>query len=167
MSDPPLSVPVVKRCSSCGEHRALSEFGRRSAARDGLQSRCRSCCRRWYVENRTEHIANVRRISTKARRARRAKVLSYLLEHPCVDCGEGDPCVLEFDHVRGTRHADVGQLLRDASWARVEAEIAKCEIRCANCHRRATARRGDWSKASGHSCVETSQEQGLVLFVSA
>jgi hypothetical protein len=156
----------MKRCSTCGDEKALSEFNRRAKAHDGLQSRCRECSRHWYLRNRAEHIVNVRKIAERARAQRRAKLLAYLLEHPCVDCGERDPCVLEFDHVRGIKEGNISHLLQNASWQRVEAEIAKCEVRCANCHRRATARRADWNKAAGHFCEETRPERALGFFAS-
>lgn len=72
----------------------------------------------------------------------------YLCEHPCVDCGERDPVVLELDHVRGDKRDNIANLIRSGrSWEPIRAEIAKCEVRCANCHRRATARRnGTWKK---------------------
>jgi hypothetical protein len=71
---------------------------------------------------------------------------AYLLEHPCVDCGEADPIVLEFDHVRGVKAADVSNLVKGvASRARLETEIAKCDVRCANCHRRRTTRTFGWN----------------------
>jgi hypothetical protein len=74
--------------------------------------------------------------------AAKAYVRQHLLTHPCVDCGEHDPVVLEFDHVTGQKVRDVGSMAR-AGWnlAAIQAEIAKCEVRCANCHRRITARR--------------------------
>ena len=47
--------------------------------------------------------------------------------------------VLEFDHVGDDKVANVSSLARrSAAWERIEAEIAKCEVRCANCHRRRT-----------------------------
>ena len=69
----------------------------------------------------------------------------YLLEHPCVDCGETDPVVLAFDHVRGEKVGALSNMSRrQFSIAKLDAEIAKCEVRCANCHARKTAREQGW-----------------------
>src|SRR5678816_1874959 len=50
------AVDHQKRCNTCKQMRALSEFNVRTAAADGLQSRCRECCREWYLKHRAEHI---------------------------------------------------------------------------------------------------------------
>jgi hypothetical protein len=63
----------------------------------------------------------------------------YLESAPCVDCGEGDPVVLDFDHVGVKRHGVVELAYREASIASLKREIAVCAVRCANCHRRRTA----------------------------
>ena len=103
-------------------------------------------CRREYNKayyRRTPDKNLLRRAGKKgAIAAAKAYVLQYLLTHPCVDCGEDDSVVLEFDHVTGNKLSDVGSMAR-AGWnlAAIQAEIAKCEVRCANCHRRVTARR--------------------------
>ena len=64
------------------------------------------------------------------------------------DCGANDPRVLEFDHRDPNTKLDHVTSLarRGAAWARIEAEIAKCDIRCANCHRRRTAAQFNWPK---------------------
>ena len=62
------------------------------------------------------------------------------MTHPCVECGEADPVVLEFDHVRD-KSFDIGQKLLHHSREAIVREIAKCEGVCANCHRRRTSRR--------------------------
>ena len=67
-------------------------------------------------------------------------------EHPCVDCGETDPIVLEFDHLRDKKFS-IAKGWRGHEWQKVLDEIAKCEVVCANCHRRRTARRGGFSRA--------------------
>jgi len=65
---------------------------------------------------------------------------AYLRDHPCVDCGISDPLVLEFDHVSGMKRASVSQLTRQALPTKtIDEEIGKCQVRCANCHRRRTA----------------------------
>ena len=72
----------------------------------------------------------------------RARVLEYLWNHSCVDCGESDPIILEFDHVTGKKRESISLAVsRGWGWASIEAEIAKCEVRCANCHARKTARK--------------------------
>lgn len=79
-------------------------------------------------------------------------VLAVLQFAGCVDCGERDPVVLDFDHV-GPKRRTIAQLTPVASLQRLKEEIAQCEVRCCNCHRMVTyARRGgtwrdgqDWS----------------------
>jgi hypothetical protein len=73
-------------------------------------------------------------------------LVAFLREHPCMDCGESDPVVLEFDHLRD-KEFGIAQGLRDREWQSVLDEIAKCDVVCANCHRRRTARRGGFARA--------------------
>lgn len=78
-----------------------------------------------------------------ARRRERAKahLLAHLRSHPCVDCGSDDPIVLEFDHLRD-KTAALTQLAHDGvRLSRLDEEIAECEVVCAACHRKRTARR--------------------------
>lgn len=60
-------------------------------------------------------------------------------EQPCVDCGiELPPMIMEMDHVRGEKEFSLAQARltsRDITAERLEAEIAKCDVRCPNCHR--------------------------------
>src|SRR6476620_3333393 len=66
-------------------------------------------------------------------------ILNYLLTNPCTDCGETDPVVLDFDHVKGIKTANVSTLMNNGnSIENLIKEIEKCEIRCANFHRRKT-----------------------------
>lgn len=54
----------------------------------------------------------------------------------CLDCGEKDIRVLEFDHVKDTKINDVSSLVwRACSIQTIKNEINKCEVVCANCHR--------------------------------
>ena len=71
----------------------------------------------------------------------RLYALEYLSTHPCVDCGESDPAVLDFDHVTGEKNNDVSVIIgRGSSIEALKREIDLCVVRCANCHRKKTAR---------------------------
>lgn len=73
----------------------------------------------------------------------RKYVWEYLLAHPCVGCGERDPVVLDFDHVKGQKKNGVSEMVNDEYGLElIKEEIEKCVVRCANCHRRRTARIG-------------------------
>jgi uncharacterized protein YcfJ len=87
-------------------------------------------------------MQRIRRNGAARVAANRARVDEYLLTHPCVDCGMTDLVVLEFDHVRGVKVAAVSALVTGGyPWTKIDAEIAKCDVRCANCHRRVTVER--------------------------
>lgn len=69
-------------------------------------------------------------------------VTEYLQTHPCVDCGNTDVRVLEFDHVRGKKLGNISHAVHQ-TWSEEKLlnEIAKCEVRCCNCHRIVTIER--------------------------
>ena len=75
------------------------------------------------------------------RAARRSKARSwikaYLQEHPCVDCGEDDIRVLEFDHIDPSqKEFGISRGIADGRGLKsIKAEVEKCEVRCCNCHR--------------------------------
>lgn len=73
-----------------------------------------------------------------ARRRVEAKefLVDYLRDHPCLDCGNRDLRVLDFDHRPGAaKRNDVMRMVKDGfSIARLRAEIEKCDVRCRNCH---------------------------------
>lgn len=69
-------------------------------------------------------------------------IKEFLLKNPCVDCGESDIVVLEFDHI-GTNKVDNISTGSANGWSlgKLIMEIEKCVVRCANCHRRITYKR--------------------------
>jgi hypothetical protein len=79
---------------------------------------------------------------------RRDFVNSLKLEMGCVDCGyHQNPVVLEFDHRPGTvKMFDIGHGV-GLSADRLLDEMAKCDVRCANCHRIKTHERREAKKA--------------------
>jgi hypothetical protein len=98
----------------------------------------RACDKRSYDRNRDRKLPRERARSRRKRFEVRQFILEYLLSHPCVDCGEDDPIVLDFDHV-GEKRFNICRASNDLKPIPIIAEeIARCEVRCANCHRRKT-----------------------------
>lgn len=65
----------------------------------------------------------------------------------CLDCGNSDWRVLDFDHVADNKDDSVSNMLKNGhSWDTIEAEIAKCEPVCSNCHRIRTYERRETKK---------------------
>lgn len=130
----------MKRCGKCERTLEAACFAVRYRKNGRLQSWCREC-RRVYDAVRYGGLERERcRAKNRALRQRnRDFVFNYLSKHPCVDCGETDPVVLEFDHIRGTKCFAVAWAVGNAlSLSKIRKEIAKCAVRCANCHRRRT-----------------------------
>ena len=90
--------------------------------------------------NRQRYIDQARVQKEKLRLERTAYLLIFFKSHPCVECGEDDPVVLEFDHLRD-KALSIGRALECRAWRAVLDEMQKCEVVCANCHRRRTAQR--------------------------
>ena len=143
----------MKQCSNCRRILPLEYFSPKSTLH--RKTYCKECqrayCREHYRRNVAAHIQR-RMIKSKRYRDRnRRLVVEYLLGHPCVDCGESDILVLDFDHRDGReKQFDISVFVsRGQSWRRIEAEIAKCDVRCANCHLRKTAIDLRWYKSLG------------------
>lgn len=111
-----------------------------------------SYSRAFYERNRAACIARAVMNTAKKRAAMREVVMTHLRANPCVDCGEPDPVVLDFDHRDPeTKLQGVGDMCHRAKETLVtlKAEMAKCDVRCANCHRRRTAKQFGWSSRLG------------------
>lgn len=74
------------------------------------------------------------RLSSQKRRSQRKAVVDALKRVPCVDCGGlFHPEAMDFDHVNEKAFAISRGTT--AAFERLLAEIAKCDVVCANCHR--------------------------------
>jgi hypothetical protein len=138
----------TKQCGRCGRQMPLTAFAVRRRSRDGRQSRCRDCYAEWYRANWDTATANLARRKAEQVRRNREALLAYLLEHPCLDCGESDPRCLDFDHRDPKRKkASISRLVGYSDWTKILLEIDECDVRCANCHRKRTAQQFRWWNA--------------------
>jgi hypothetical protein len=129
-----------KTCGTCGKSKPHADFNRKASRVDGLQEVCRECnresSRRYYAENRDKHLRVIVARTARQRIESKAFLAGYLREHPCVDCGVTDLRVLDFDHRPDCdKRKDVMQMVKEGfSIPRLREEIAKCDVRCRNCH---------------------------------
>lgn len=133
----------MKICDHCKIEKDFSEFHKKPSTKDGLQRVCKPCAcersRQQYAANREHHLQVVNKNRKIIKNNRNQFFIEYLLEHPCVDCRESDIRCLEFDHVRGAKFKGLSAMKAEGySMERIKLEIEKCDVRCANCHRKKT-----------------------------
>jgi hypothetical protein len=141
---------MAKRCGRCRQLLPISNFAWRRKERGQRDNYCRPCRAAYkqehYAANRQRYIANAGRRKQALIAERTAYLIELFRERPCVDCGETDPLVLEFDHL-GHKNFDIAKGLPNRNWQAVLNEIATCDVVCANCHRRRTSLRGKFARA--------------------
>ncbi len=129
----------MKLCSICKEREQLS-----------YNSHCRECHneyqKAWYKKNPLSNSESF----VRRRKAIRQLIVSTK-NRPCMDCNKEYPYyVMDFDHVRGTKKINLGAAA-SKMWAlaTIQAEIDKCDVVCANCHRERTFKGSVTGSTSG------------------
>jgi hypothetical protein len=132
-------------CSRCGVSKPDDQFSRfMRFGKTYSRKQCRDCRREI---KRAPSAASARRrypdmklrkdLHRKELRDQKIAIVNKLKDVPCADCGRKWPAVaMDFDHVRGEKITDIGRMVQSAySVETLLAEIAKCEVVCACCHR--------------------------------
>ena len=137
-------------CTKCGVKKDQEEFPFKSTIRNVRHAVCKDCTNirssdRYYDDPQL-HIPRVNQSRGNYLDNNAQCVLDYLNQHPCVDCRESNPAILELDHRPGVHKVErVSQMVTGGySLERIISEIEKCDVRCANCHSRKTARERGW-----------------------
>lgn len=137
-------MPYDKACDNCGEA---------YTARNHDQKYCGAKCRgrAFYARNPEycrEKSRKYRQVhgygDWPSKRALGLEIAALKSTNPCMDCGGVFPqeC-MDFDHRPGeTKVKAVGTMVAHGhNKEKVYAEIAKCDLVCANCHRTRTKKR--------------------------
>ena len=105
----------MKRCARRKVFKALNEYAFSNKILKTKQKHCRECMREFnsvsYLRRSEEEKEQVKRDRKKRMEVAQQYVWDYLATHPCIECGESNPIVLEFDHVNGTKSRAVSDLL--------------------------------------------------------
>lgn len=122
---------------SLGEHDApVDQFYRRHDSRGGHQAGCKPCRKIYrdqhYTDNRAYYIAKALRHRDEVR----LRIRALKEGRPCSICGgQFHFAALEWHHRdRSEKAFAIGDACRTHGWDRIVAEIAKCDLVCANCH---------------------------------
>lgn len=124
----------TKVCSKCGEIKPISEFALNKTKNDGHSSECKSCHKKYrdshYKINKEYYINK----SATYRKQRRNEFDRFKSTLKCSICGESRPWCLDFHHINPSeKDVEVVKLIE--SPRKLEEEIKKCVVLCANCHR--------------------------------
>lgn len=135
----------MKTCSRCNQEKSFEEYHKKTSER-GRSRVCKECFSKYYKGYYAQDPqGHTRRINENARKRRAAlrEVVDKIKSGPCTDCKDTHPpYVMEFDHVRGTKKRNVSNLvMTGAALSTVLTEIEKCDLVCANCHRKRTHQR--------------------------
>ena len=138
----------MKNCSIC--KLPQTEFYKNRYQPDGLQTYCKGCAiersKKRYKNFSAEQKQEIKDRTHRMSIINRQFLWDYLKEHSCVDCPEKDPICLDFDHQRDKKKNVSSLASSGVSLETIKEEIAKCEVRCSNCHRRKTAIQFGWYK---------------------
>lgn len=130
---------LIKQCTICKETKDITEFNKK---RKSYQSYCKECQKdlhkKYYESHKQDYIVKAKKQRDEYLEKNYLYIKEYLEQHPCIDCGNSDIEVLEFDHIRDKKKAI--SVLMVGSTETLKLEIEKCEVRCTNCHRKKTIR---------------------------
>jgi len=137
-----------KNCRLCGSIRKIKFFHRHRREKDGRYDICKFCRSKTKKHEWSPEVLKRRLPYFRRYRAKKRRILNEIKEkRGCRDCREKDPCCLQFHHRNPEKKYKTISRLYAGTWGldRLMAEIAKCDILCANCHlkfyRREDARR--------------------------
>jgi hypothetical protein len=139
----------MKQCVHCKQFKPLESFAFSNKILKTRQKHCRECMSYFHKKNYAKKSEDEKKEAYQRNRDRvqkaREYVWDYLSTHACVDCGETDSRVLEFDHIKGKKVNTISRLVSDGySIERIQSEIDKTVVRCANCHRKKTHTERGW-----------------------
>jgi hypothetical protein len=112
--------------------------------------KCKACEReyqsKWWKNNKATQLQRVKANRERAIQLARDYLFQYLKTHPCVVCGETDLDMLEFDHIdQKDKRNEISQLVVNGCCLdTIKQEMAKCQVLCANHHRKKTRQQLGW-----------------------
>ena len=111
----------MKTCTSCGVEKDDSEFYKRKN-REKSSAKCKDC----EKQNVTERTVRIAKFVNRLKRI-----------YGCCVCGYNKcPDAMDLHHIDpGDKNGAIARMIHSHSFAKIKAEIRKCVVLCAICHR--------------------------------
>ncbi len=128
---------MKKLCPKCKKQKPLTDFWKDKRTKDGLLCYCKICkyaaAEKWRKENKEKSSTSVKKSQDKKRKP----YIEYKKTLKCKECGENHIACLEFHHRNPAEKAfGIGHSFVGKSMEQLRKEIAKCDVLCANCHKK-------------------------------
>lgn len=134
---------MEKICSRCKKSKNEESFRFKNKEKTKRNSACNDCMKIYrkehYERKKKYYIEKSSKRNNNLREENRIKIINFLKNNSCVDCGENNLLVLEFDHRERESKVNSIMSMLSSSWSTIKKEIIKCDVRCANCHSIKTA----------------------------
>ena len=113
----------TKICSSCHQDKPISDYYAQPGHKYGVMSLCKECFNRFCMDRwKQRKIKYIRQLGGR-----------------CKSCGleltDNNYCVFDFHHTNPEEKEYMWTKLRLFSDSRIQEELPKCILLCANCHR--------------------------------
>jgi len=136
-------------CRVCSLEKDLEDFAWKNRNAGKKNITCKPC-QSLYAKNHYKNNSNSYKDRAKQNKPiyknrNKNYIIKYLSNNPCVDCGESDIEVLQFDHIEmiGEKGKRIGSFMGH-SLETLKAQISLCQVRCGNCHIRRTRKQMGW-----------------------
>ena len=134
----------TKQCTKCNQVKPIEEFHKFKDMKDGYRNNCKVCQNNVTKLNKTKRGREYNNEKSRQyRETNREKIKAYYGGHlKCEHCGVEDPCfsMYDFHHVDPSLKEERIGILINKGWAKIEKELKKCIVLCANCHRKEHSR---------------------------
>lgn len=134
----------MKTCTKCHFLKEDGDFNWRFRDKGIRQSACALCQSNATKKHYKNNPAPYKKRAKEYRAKVQARFIEWLSDKSCIDCEETDLVVLDCDHIADKKF-NISEMVKDSKpWEEILQELAKCEIRCSNCHRKKTAKQFGW-----------------------
>ena len=128
----------LKKCTKCQRELPLDNFRWKNKSEGKKHSQCKECQKAQEKQHYRESLERREsvRATTNSQKITNMILVEEARSQGCKKCGEKRSYVLDFHHRNGEEKVEtINHMIKSASSKTLQAELEKCDVLCANCHR--------------------------------